>query len=172
MRNSIPMLLHSVFGVALVYGALGFTAAPAALAQQATDAKPAAKPISAEEKARREKMGGYRPDRMKNPNLTSIPPRMTETPVEEIPLKDIKVPPGFQVEVWAHGMPGARMMTRGDKGTVFVGTRVPVQALFDYLEAGDRLTEFLDDFPAVNREQAIAALELGHEMLKRNARAS
>ena len=33
------------------------------------------------------------------------------------------MPNGFKVEVWAHGMPGARMMARGDKGTIFVGTR-------------------------------------------------
>jgi len=43
---------------------------------------------------------------------------------------------------------------------VFVGTRVPVKTLMDYLEAGDRLDEFLDHFPSVTREQAIAALEL------------
>lgn len=42
---------------------------------------------------------------------------------------------------------------------VFVGTRVPVQALMDYLEGGHPLEEFLDDFPTVAREQAIAALE-------------
>lgn len=48
---------------------------------------------------------------------------------------------------------------------VFVGTRVPVKTLVDYLEAGDRLDEFLDHFPSVSREQAIAALELAKEML-------
>ena len=42
---------------------------------------------------------------------------------------------------------------------VFVGTRVPVQTLFDYLEEGDSLDEFLDDFPAVSREHAIKVLE-------------
>ena len=42
---------------------------------------------------------------------------------------------------------------------VFVGTRVPVQSLFDYLEAGDRLEEFLHQFPSERREQADAALE-------------
>ena len=42
---------------------------------------------------------------------------------------------------------------------VFVGTRVPVKTLFDYLEAGDALDEFLNDFPGVTREQAVAALE-------------
>ena len=46
---------------------------------------------------------------------------------------------------------------------VFVGTRVPFQTLLDYLEAGDPLGEFLDDFPTVTREQAIAALEQARE---------
>jgi uncharacterized protein (DUF433 family) len=42
---------------------------------------------------------------------------------------------------------------------VFVGTRVPVQNLIDYLEGGYRLDEFLDDFPGVSREQAISFLD-------------
>ena len=41
---------------------------------------------------------------------------------------------------------------------VFVGTRVPVRALIDYLEGGHTLEEFLDDFPTVRREQAVAVL--------------
>ena len=52
---------------------------------------------------------------------------------------------------------------------VFVGTRVPVKTLYDYLESGDALDEFLEDFPAVSREQAIAALELGREMTETHA---
>ncbi len=48
---------------------------------------------------------------------------------------------------------------------VFVGTRVPVKTLLDYLEAGDPLDVFLDHFPSVSREQAIATLELAKEML-------
>ena len=52
---------------------------------------------------------------------------------------------------------------------VFVGTRVPVKTLLDYLEAGDRLDEFLDHFPSVSREQAVAALELAKEMLVSHA---
>ena len=48
---------------------------------------------------------------------------------------------------------------------VFVGTRVPVKTLLDYLEAGEALAVFLDHFPSVSREQAIAALELAKEML-------
>lgn len=47
---------------------------------------------------------------------------------------------------------------------VFVGTRVPVRTLLDYLEAGDSLEIFLDHFPSVSREQAIAALELAKEI--------
>ena len=43
---------------------------------------------------------------------------------------------------------------------VFVGTRVPVQTLLDYLEGGDTLNGFLDGFPFVSREQAVAFLEL------------
>ena len=43
---------------------------------------------------------------------------------------------------------------------VFAGTRVPLKNLFDYLEAGDSLEVFLDAFPDVTREQAVAALEL------------
>ncbi len=42
---------------------------------------------------------------------------------------------------------------------VFTGTRVPVQTLFDYLEGGDALEEFLDDFPSVTKDQAIEVLE-------------
>ena len=43
---------------------------------------------------------------------------------------------------------------------VFTGTRVPVQSLFDYVEGGDPLDEFLQDFPNVTREHAVAVLEM------------
>lgn len=46
---------------------------------------------------------------------------------------------------------------------VFVGTRVPAQSLFDYLEGGETLDEFLRQFPSVKREQALAALELARD---------
>ena len=42
---------------------------------------------------------------------------------------------------------------------VFAGTRVPVQTLFEYLEAGDTIDDFLDGFPTVTREQVVAVLE-------------
>jgi len=48
---------------------------------------------------------------------------------------------------------------------VFVGTRVPLQTLIEYLEAGNPLGEFLEDFPSVRREQAIAALEQARDAL-------
>jgi len=48
---------------------------------------------------------------------------------------------------------------------VFAGTRVPLKNLIDYLEAGDSLEAFLEDFPSVRREQAIAALDLAQEAL-------
>ncbi len=53
---------------------------------------------------------------------------------------------------------------------VFVGTRVPVQALLDYLEARHPLDEFLDDFPSVTREQAVAALEENKKQLRNDIR--
>ena len=46
---------------------------------------------------------------------------------------------------------------------VFVGTRVPFQALIDYLEGGHALDEFIDDFPSVTRKQAVAALDLARD---------
>lgn len=46
---------------------------------------------------------------------------------------------------------------------VFRGTRVPVRALLDHLEAGDPLTVFLEDFPSVTRDQAVLFLELAGE---------
>ena len=55
---------------------------------------------------------------------------------------------------------------------VFNGTRVPVKNLIDYLEAGDSIDEFLEDFPSVSREQAVQFLELAKEALLAQANAS
>ena len=52
---------------------------------------------------------------------------------------------------------------------VFVGTRVPVKTLLDYLAGGDPLDVFLDHFPGVSREQAVAALDLANDWLQRYA---
>ena len=55
---------------------------------------------------------------------------------------------------------------------VFVGTRVPAQSLFDYLEGGDTLEAFLRQFPTVKREQAIAALEQARDSVLSSARSA
>jgi uncharacterized protein (DUF433 family) len=71
-------------------------------------------------------------------------------------------------------MPDKRCVIHSDPdilgGTpVFVGTRVPVTTLWDYLQAGDPLDEFLDHSPSVGRDQAIAALELAKQILTADA---
>ncbi|MBM4166867.1 MAG: DUF433 domain-containing protein [Ignavibacteria bacterium] len=48
---------------------------------------------------------------------------------------------------------------------VFVGTRVPIQAMFDYLEDGEPLEEFLENFPTVSKEQAIEVLHLAEKFI-------
>jgi len=59
------------------------------------------------------------------------------------------------------------LVTRSDEimsgVVVFAGTRVPVQTLLDYLEEGDTLDQFLEDFPTVSREHGVAVLELAKE---------
>lgn len=66
-----------------------------------------------------------------------------------------------------------KLVTRSPRrawgATVFAGTRVPVDILFEYLEAGDTLDEFLDGFPTVTREQAIAVLEVAKERISASA---
>lgn len=68
------------------------------------------------------------------------------------------------------------LVTRSDDvlwGTpVFAGTRVPVQAMFDYLEGGHVLEEFLDDFPTVTHEHAVAVLELAKDAVLEHASAA
>ena len=54
----------------------------------------------------------------------------------------------------------------------FTGTRVPVKNLFDYLEGTSSLEEFLQDFPSVSRERAVAVLEAAHEVLEADAPAA
>ena len=49
---------------------------------------------------------------------------------------------------------------------IFVGTRVPIKNLFDYLAGGHSLDEFLDDFPSVSREQAIRTIDMAKEVLE------
>ena len=74
-------------------------------------------------------------------------------------------------------MPDISHVVRSDpeilSGTpVFIGTRVPLRNLIDYLEQGYSLDEFLDAFPSVTREQAIAALNAAHDALVARARSA
>jgi uncharacterized protein (DUF433 family) len=74
-------------------------------------------------------------------------------------------------------MPSLESVVRTDPdvlgGTpVFAGTRVPVKNLLDYLAAGDSLERFLEHFPSVRREQAVAALELAKELITDRARSA
>ena len=55
---------------------------------------------------------------------------------------------------------------------VFRGTRVPVRTLFDYLEGGETLDQFLDQFPSVARDQALAALDLARSSVLDRARSA
>ena len=54
----------------------------------------------------------------------------------------------------------------------FAGTRVPVKNLFDYLEGSSSLEDFLEDFPSVSRERAVAVLEAAHQSLVADAPAA
>jgi glucose/arabinose dehydrogenase len=91
-------------------GLSGFVAAALAFGAQAQQPPPAWKQ--------------GQPASMADSKLAPHASPLTVTPVEKITLDKLKVPNGFKVEIWAHGMPGARMMVRGDKGTIFIGTRV------------------------------------------------
>ncbi|MCY4636007.1 MAG: DUF433 domain-containing protein [Acidobacteria bacterium] len=55
---------------------------------------------------------------------------------------------------------------------VFRGTRVPVQSLFDHLEQGVTVHEFLDDFPSVSKEQALATLAIARDFVLNHARSA
>lgn len=80
---------------------------------------------------------------------------------------------------WGLSLPGKRISLRTVKtksviqsdpeilgGTpVFIGTRVPAQSLFDHLEAGDSIDDFLAGFPSVKREQVIAVLEQSRNIM-------
>jgi glucose/arabinose dehydrogenase len=116
--------------------ALGFTAFAAcslAWAQQAAPPAPAAPAASTAPAAAGTPAPapippswaqGRNPDQEKM-NLAPHPPGLTALPVNEIPVQSLKAPKGFEVTLWASGMPNARSMVMGPKGTLFVGTRFP-----------------------------------------------
>ena len=79
------------------------------------------------------------PDAQATSTLAPHPAKNTITPESEIPIANLKVPRGFKVEIWASGMPGARMMARGDRGTVWAGSR-GIGRVYEIKDAGGRRT--------------------------------
>jgi len=80
-----------------------------------------------------------RPPEMEDSKLVPFPPKSTVTPPNEIPLDRLKVPDGFKVEIWAHGLPGGRAMARGDKGKIYVGTR-SIGRVYEITDKGGQRT--------------------------------
>lgn len=96
--------------------------APAAPAAPATAAPPAAPAAAAPAAPPPAWAQGRGPD-MAQSTLAPLPGRNLVTPPSDIRLDRLKLPPGFRIELWAHGLPGARAMVRGAQGKVYVGTR-------------------------------------------------
>jgi glucose/arabinose dehydrogenase len=81
-----------------------------------------------------------KPPAMAESKLAPHPGKMTETPASEIPVKKLKVPAGFKVDLWASGLPGGRAMAVSDDGKkVYVGTRV-IGRVYEVTDAGDKRT--------------------------------
>src|SRR6185369_10849370 len=95
-------------------------AAIAVYAQQPAD-KPADKPAAAPTPPPSWQQG--RSAELDKSPLHPFAPHLTGRPVADLPVNTLKVPPGFKVEVWAEGVPEARSLALGDKGTVFVSNR-------------------------------------------------
>src|SRR5688500_4023845 len=65
-----------------------------------------------------------RPPELSNSPLAPVPAPPAPTPAAQIPVNKVKLPPGFNISVWADGLHNARQMAWGSKDTLFVGTRV------------------------------------------------
>ncbi|MES2785845.1 MAG: PQQ-dependent sugar dehydrogenase [Pseudomonadota bacterium] len=65
---------------------------------------------------------GRAPDQAASP-LAPVAGRLTATPPAEIPLQNFRLPPGFKIELWSHGTPGIRAMSRSESGKIYAGTR-------------------------------------------------
>jgi glucose/arabinose dehydrogenase len=111
------------FRIAAVLIALGL--APAYAQQQAPGpaAAPAAQSAPAAKPKEEPRWLQGRPPEMADSKLHPIAPHLTGRPASELPVGKLKVPAGFKVEVWAEGVPEARSLALGDKGTVFVSNR-------------------------------------------------
>ncbi len=80
-----------------------------------------------------------KPAAMADSKLAPHAGRMTATPTSEIPIDKLNLPKGFTVEIWASGIPGGRAMARGDKGKIYVGTRV-IGRVYEVTDDGNRRT--------------------------------
>jgi glucose/arabinose dehydrogenase len=80
-------------------------------------------PAGAQDKAPPPAWQQGKPEAMKESTLHPFAPHMTGRSAKELPISTLKVPAGFKVEVWAEGVPEARSLALGDKGTVFVSNR-------------------------------------------------
>jgi glucose/arabinose dehydrogenase len=80
-----------------------------------------------------------KPAAMADSKLAPHPGKMTETTRGEVPVDRIKLPPGFTAEIWATGLPGGRAMARGDRGKIYVGTRI-IGRVYEITDDGDRRT--------------------------------
>jgi glucose/arabinose dehydrogenase len=125
--------LPSRFVQAGTIGALVALTAACTTPPASAPAAPAAAPAAAPPPA----WAQGRPASMANSPLAPHPGIMTVTPADRIPVDRLKVPAGFKVELWASGLPGGRMMARGDKGTVFVGTRA-IGRVYAVTDSGGR----------------------------------
>jgi glucose/arabinose dehydrogenase len=99
--------------MALTLGAVVLLAVGATAQQPASPQQPQAPPWAQ----------GQPPEQAHSP-LRPHPPALTAKAARDIPLEKITLPPGFQISLWAEGLPNARSLTIGQKGTVFVGTRL------------------------------------------------
>jgi glucose/arabinose dehydrogenase len=120
---SVPIMAHSRTRTLSYFAATTLVALTgAALAQQPKPAAPAtpAAPAAPAEKPRW--LQGQPPE-MADSKLHPLAPHLAGRPASELPINKLKVPKGFKVEVWVDGIPDARSLALGDKGTVFVGNR-------------------------------------------------
>jgi glucose/arabinose dehydrogenase len=95
--------------------------------------------VYAQDKPKPPPGGEGKPAAMADSPLKPHPGKMTETPASEIPIDKLKLPRGFKAEIWASGLPGGRAMARGDKGKIYLGTRI-IGRVYEVTDAGGKRT--------------------------------
>lgn len=120
-RMGLLLATSAVAMAATTFTALGQTAPAPAPATAAPAPLPPGSPLIG------------RPDGAAAAKLVPVPPPPLPTALDKLPIDKLKVPKGFRIEVWASNVPNARSMRLGDKGTVFVGSRLQdkVHAIVD-----------------------------------------